>query len=351
MYRLTTRRSRIIVLAVAALCLQLCMPGSRPIAHAATTLTITPITWNVVGLDSNNVTVGPNTYPVAARVCNSGSTPATNVVTTFNWDNTSAYTSTGVITSAYLSLSDAPTITTTTLAAGGCADVYYTVTVARTAAAYDTTRPYYITASADLVPMVSTPRPRELYVKHLISQARNSVASITGPTTVYVGQTVHYVVNSATATQGYEQLFDFVPFPNTIFRTLAISSTYTAPAGATNDKVYADACGWDNVPTSPTYLSCIGPATYGGNAGGTIQTTYTLQVVGAGVATVSGTVNDHSGASYHYNSDYGSSTTSLSVTAVQSSTATSTPGSVKSQAERDRGTSKRRALVGRERRC
>ena len=325
MYRLTTRRSRIIVLAVAALCLQLCMPGSRPIAHAATTLTITPITWNVVGLDSNNVTVGPNTYPVAARVCNSGSTPATNVVTTFNWDNTSAYTSTGVITSAYLSLSDAPTITTTTLAAGGCADVYYTVTVARTAAAYDTTRPYYITASADLVPMVSTPRPRELYVKHLISQARNSVASITGPTTVYVGQTVHYVVNSATATQGYEQLFDFVPFPNTIFRTLAISSTYTAPAGATNDKVYADACGWDNVPTSPTYLSCIGPATYGGNAGGTIQTTYTLQVVGAGVATVSGTVNDHSGASYHYNSDYGSSTTSLSVTAVQSSTATSTP--------------------------
>lgn len=177
--------------------------------------------------------------------------------------------------------------------------------MARTAAAYDTTRPYYITASADLVPMVSTPRPRELYVKHLISQARNSVASITGPTTVYVGQTVHYVVNSATATQGYEQLFDFVPLDNTIFRTLAVSATYTAPAGATNDKVYADACGWDNVPTSPTYLSCIGPATYGGNAGGTIVTTYTLQIVGTGVTTLSGTVNDHSGASYHYNSDYG----------------------------------------------
>jgi 3D (Asp-Asp-Asp) domain-containing protein len=33
-------------------------------------LTITPVTWNVVGLDSNNVAVGPNVFPLGARVCN-----------------------------------------------------------------------------------------------------------------------------------------------------------------------------------------------------------------------------------------------------------------------------------------
>ena len=43
-------------------------------------LTITPITWGVVGLDSNNVTTGPNLFPVGARICNTGTTAATNVV-------------------------------------------------------------------------------------------------------------------------------------------------------------------------------------------------------------------------------------------------------------------------------
>src|SRR5438309_9624764 len=36
-------------------------------AHA--TLTVTPITWNVVGLDSNNPLSGPKDFPVGARVC------------------------------------------------------------------------------------------------------------------------------------------------------------------------------------------------------------------------------------------------------------------------------------------
>ena len=38
-------------------------------ADAATTLAATPITWGVVGLDSNDVSVGPNHFPVGARVC------------------------------------------------------------------------------------------------------------------------------------------------------------------------------------------------------------------------------------------------------------------------------------------
>lgn len=41
-------------------------------ASAAPILTITPLTWNIIGLDSNNVNVGPNRFPVGARVCNAG---------------------------------------------------------------------------------------------------------------------------------------------------------------------------------------------------------------------------------------------------------------------------------------
>jgi len=37
-------------------------------ALAAPVLTIAPITWNVVGLDSNDVTTGPENFPVGARV-------------------------------------------------------------------------------------------------------------------------------------------------------------------------------------------------------------------------------------------------------------------------------------------
>ncbi|MDQ2690491.1 MAG: hypothetical protein M3Y68_00495, partial [Chloroflexota bacterium] len=58
---------------------------------AAPILTITPITWNIIGLDSNNVNVGPNTFPVGARVCNVGDTVATNVTSNFVWDSANPY--------------------------------------------------------------------------------------------------------------------------------------------------------------------------------------------------------------------------------------------------------------------
>ena len=48
---------------------------------AGATLTVTPITWNVVGLDSNSPASGPRHFPVGARVCST--TPTTNVAV--NW--------------------------------------------------------------------------------------------------------------------------------------------------------------------------------------------------------------------------------------------------------------------------
>ncbi len=270
-------------------------------------LTVTPTTWNVVGLDSNRVTSGPDTFESGVRVCNTGGTAVSNLVGDFVWDTSNLF----------INLNGPSTLNVSSLAAGGCIDLYYSVVVTRSSAAYDATRRYHITVSATGISPLSTPTQREIYVEHLISQNRNSVQSIVGPTTVYVGQTYNYTVNASTATQGYEQLEAFLNLSNVIFQVLSISTTYTSPAGGTNDKFYADACGWDSNPLNASYRSCIGPANYlGGKAGGTISTTYTVKVMSAGTTTASTLILDFSGSSYHYNSDYGTGINSISITAL-----------------------------------
>src|SRR5437667_1091558 len=270
--------------------------GMLGVQSAYAGLTITPTTWNVIGLDSNNVNSGPNSFQIGARVCNTGGAPVTNVSSSFVWDSSNAF----------INLSGPSTINVPSLAAGGCVDFYYSVLVTRSSSAYNATRQYHITVTGDSVASVSTLTPRELYVEKIISQNRNSVNSITGPTTVYVGQTYNYTVNASTATGGYAQLEAFLDLSNIIFQVQAISTTYTAPAGGTNDKFYADACGWDNNPLSGTYRSCIGPLNYpGGKAGGTVNTIYTVKVLSTGNTTASTLIMDFSGSSYHYNSDYG----------------------------------------------
>jgi len=272
-------------------------------------ITVTPTSWNVIGLDSNNPAVGPDTFQIGARVCNTGGAAVTNVSSTFVWDSSNLL----------INLTGPATLNTASLAAGSCVDFYYSVTITRTALAYNTTRSYHITVTGDSVASVSTPVPRELYVEKIISQNRNSTNSITGPTTVFVGQTYNYTVNASTATQGYEQLEAFLNLSNIIFQVQAIATTYTAPPGATNNKFYADACGWDNNPLSGTYRSCIGPQNYsGGKAGGTVVTTYTVKVLSTGATTATTLIMDFSGSSYHYNSDYG--TQVLAITALPAPT-------------------------------
>ncbi|HLY50104.1 MAG TPA: Ig-like domain-containing protein [Solirubrobacteraceae bacterium] len=294
--------------------------GMAAPALATADLTVKPITWNVIGLDSNDVTAGPNDYLVGARACNTGTTDVTNAAATFNWD-------TG---NANISILEPATQSLGTLAAGACSDVYYTAKVTRTSAAYDTTRGYHISISGDGVSTVSTPTPRELYVEHLVSQNRNGFISMSGPSTVQVGDTVTYTVTTKTATNGYEQLVTQTLFPPSMFEYLSTTSAYSAPTGATNDQLYADACGWDPVPTSATYRSCIGPTTWGGKAGGNpISTVYKLKVLAAGTASVATTIYDYSGSSYHYNSDYSTSITSITATTppvAHNDSATTSPG-------------------------
>ena len=66
------RWSRVIPVILAILALLALVLTPRMRGQAAAALTIAPLTWNVVGLDSTNVANGPNGYLVGAHVCNTG---------------------------------------------------------------------------------------------------------------------------------------------------------------------------------------------------------------------------------------------------------------------------------------
>lgn len=279
----------------------------------AQTLGITPITWHVIGLDSNNVNVGPDTFPVGARVCNTGSQSALNVRATLSLGAGAAPISVfgastlnnGTVTAAPPPVPSPYTISTTPT---NCTDFYFYVRIDRTAPTiYNTTKQFVITAVADNATAVSTPSPREIFVEKLVSQNRNQVVQISGPSTVYVGDTYTYTFATATATGGYEQIENFIFWPNPVFQILSVSTSYSQPAGGINSTSYGDACGWDNNPASATYRSCIGPVNYtGGKAGGsTITTQYRVKILAPATTGLTGVVHDFSGSSYHYNSDYG----------------------------------------------
>jgi uncharacterized repeat protein (TIGR01451 family) len=274
-------------------------------APAAASLTVRPITWNVIGLDSNSPASGPKNFPVGVRVCSDVAT--TNVSVVWSWDSANA--------NINLRPGSLSTIMIPSIAAGACSDAYFEAEVTQVAAAYDTARRYHVTAT-DLSGSFSSPTPRELYVEHLISQNRNSTTGVKlngvpvpagGSMNLVVGNTYTIELDSATATQGYEQLETFLGFPNTIFQVLSVSTAYSADTSPyvsnPNDKLYADACLWDNDPNSPTYRSCVG---VDGKAGGTVVTTYTVKIIGGGGTSQSlySLIYDFSGSSFHYNSDF-----------------------------------------------
>lgn len=285
--------------------------------------TIQPITWNVVGLDSNNVSVGPNVFPVGARVCNNTLAPvAANAwQAKFNW----------VTSSTYIDRTSPQQLPVGALAVGACQDVFHEVSVVRDAAAYDQRAQYNIevvnSAGASLSPVVATPANREIYVERLISQNRNAVLGYVyngnpiaagGSINVAVGQTFDLTLNARTATQGYEQLEKFIELNPTLFRVNKVTSTYSANSGTdpnAGNKIYADGCGWQNDITATTggvweyhnNLSCLGTGKYGGS----ITQKYNITVLDAPAAPATqvesgALVYDFSGSSYHYNGDFDS---------------------------------------------
>lgn len=255
---------------------------SAPASAAVTS--VTPSTWNVIGLDSNDVNSGPNRFPVGAKVC--GGTSGSSDTASFTWDTGGTDNGTYI----YLRTGSANPVTIT-FGADGCADAYFEVEVARNSSAYDKTRRYHITAGG-----ISTPTPREIYVEHLVSQSRNAVTSMEfgtslaslqsvaagGSMNLLVGNTYYIKMHAYTATQGYEQLESFVNFPNTVFQVLSVSTTYTADSSSyvssPNDKLYGDGCSWENDPNNPYYRSCLDD----GKVGGTIVVTYQVKILSVG---------------------------------------------------------------------
>jgi LPXTG-site transpeptidase (sortase) family protein len=288
-------------------------------ASGAPVLSVSPITWNVIGLDSNDVTAGPNNFPVGVRVCNSGPDPATNVAAIFSWDdggnpyNGDPYIN---LRSGSLSSISAGSIGAGTVSSPTCEDFYFEVSVTRNASAYDHVRRYRITVTADGGITLTTPVPRELYVEYLISQSRNSTTNVlldgaaipAGATmALVVGNTYDIRLEAATATNGYEQIESFINFPNTIFRINSVATTYTAhdpvsPDPDAGTKLYADGCGWEDDPNSPNYRSCLDTGKYGG----TVIIDYNVTIIGGGGTdqTLNSLIYDFSGSSYHYNSDF-----------------------------------------------
>lgn len=302
-------------------------------ASAAPLLTIAPLGWNVVGLDSNKVTVGPDQYLSGARVCNVGDVAATNVTATFVKDSGTNFINVlGANTLSIPSLDPGSTSRApgnTGALPSNCFDFYFNLKVTRDSNAYstlsnlNTRQQFHIDVTATGLGTIRTPTNRELYVEKLVSQSRNAVDSITGPSTVYVGQTVQYTVQGHTAPGGYEQLV-FSPVLPVIFQVLQVSSTYSTPAGSANNSVYADGCGWENNYTNTTYyhnnLTCSNPAIpdgySGAKVGDNVTTIYTIKVLSAGSGALTNIIYDFSGSSYHYNADVGSGLNSFAITAL-----------------------------------
>lgn len=257
-------------------------------AHAAAGLSAKTLTWGVIGLDSNDVTVGPALFPVGARVCNTGTSAATSLTARFVWDSANPY----------LAVKDRTLWNLGTLGAGACKDAYFTVAVQRTTAAYFAKRSFHIAFGADGL-ATRTPT-RELYVEKLVSQNRNAVLGISGPATMTLGKSYVVVVDATTAPQGYEQVEAFLSLPTSLIRVDRVTMTATAGPSPVSQP-YIDACGWQSDPASPGYLTCSGTA----KAGGTMRVTYRVTVVGLGTGTATTLVYDRSGSSYHYNTDYG----------------------------------------------
>lgn len=318
-------KANLVIAALGVVCLL-----SAGSALAQATLTIEPITWNVVGLDSNNPTVGPYRFPIGARVCNTGGADASNVQATFTWDSANSYinlrpgTAGSGTPGAPAGLPVPPTIINLpSTNPDTCTDFYFEGEVTRHSDAHNTTRRYHITATANGGALsVATATPRELYVEKLISQSRNSVSDMQlsttgagGPYTSYLaGETMTLMVGNtywiklvgSTATNGCEQIETFINFPNTIFQVESAVTTYTAPPSTTTDRLYGDACQWENNPLSPNYRSCLST----GKAGGNITVTYKVKILSVpstNPEALTSLIYDFSGSSYHYDADFGGS--------------------------------------------
>ena len=292
--------------------------------------TIEPITWNVIGLDSNKPADAqlppgiypPKSYPVGVKVCNTSGTSA-DLYTRFEFTDNASPT--------YLTLigDDAEgdtDISVGNLEDGVCREVFYQVDIDQVKAAYDNREGYRVhlyngnPASGGTL-VTSTPDKREFWVEYLVSQNRNAILEFIadgvtvqpgGTVEVFEGQTIDLTIKGKTATQGYEQIEAFMKLDPRYFEIQQISATYSASAGTDPNafsRLYADGCGWVNDDDSPNYHN-NGACSSTGKYGGQVTKRYLITIKPAMPSSYTGQtlIYDFSGSSYHYNSDFATST-------------------------------------------
>lgn len=301
-------RPRLVRLLAAVLVLQVLLFGvlamlRTPQVYAAPNFSFALLTWNLIGLDSNKPdppdNEGPNEFPVGWRICNTSGSPMTNVTANIN------LLAGG---SAYIGVNGPTSLSFGSLAVGACKDAYFVVIIQRNTSAWFTSKDYYISASATSVASESSPT-RTLYVEKLISQHRNGTYTPyfwSGPTNVTVGQIYTFTVKASTATGGYESWESFTTFSPTGFQIISTTVTYPQPSTTTIQQLWVDGCTW---------IEATRTCTNNNKGGGDPDwITYTVRIKAAGVFTVSNYVYDFSGSSYHYASDWGTITATITST-------------------------------------
>lgn len=294
-------------------------------AQPSIILTIEPITWNIMGLDSGAQDEGPNVYPVGYRVCNDGDDPAANLQVTLS-------PVTGQ-TNPNINLTSPETQTLANLPNDECYDFYYEMTITRDADVLeDSEQLFQVTAESGSV-STTAPFALNVSVREMDQSSQLEVSSLSGPLDVTLGETVTYTITGTitetTGNQAFGSLSHFIEDTEGIFRLLTVGATYQNLANATSDSTWADACGWQLNPdedTDPPHNTCTSDDTISG----TMTVTFTMQVIGTGETMLRAVLfglrdtDEEDLNAYLYNENYDTDKTRLLVTSQSGATTTPT---------------------------
>lgn len=256
----------------------------RPVRGQDTPLLLELITWNILGLDEDDLSNSPNTYVVAARICNLTNDPLPNLRVTFTWEDGDGDSAIQLVTSDN-STPSTVSVPLGTLPPEPCWILPIQVRVARDSASIDETRTFSLEVTADGVDADDRPSVEQKLLvvpfqqRDPASGVHAPAPDVSGPDVVEVGQTVAYTIHSGPISADYNQLVHQVFFDPSIFRIIGIHAVHeTAPQNMNDDQFYADACGW-NYDEDDDSFTCNDSSRV---VGGSSSVTFTVQVVGTG---------------------------------------------------------------------
>jgi LPXTG-site transpeptidase (sortase) family protein len=114
-------------------------------------------------------------------------------------------------------------------------------------------------------------------------------------------------------TEDFYQFVNYLNFPPEMFRLDSVETSFGSHPDIDHDRIYADACGWQDNPDDPDYGTCIGPSEFlGGTVSGSVVTTYTVEVLSAGSASVFNNLYGYNGETFAFNQDFDEITINIS---------------------------------------